>query len=350
MKMGKLQGEDSRVRRVLIALHGSDSSQKDLRIVTKEGQSHLCHAALLASTSAFIRLILKDYAKDENGHIVLLLPDINANVIEEFLRILYCSQKCTPVWVEMHKDLAIGLDILADMLNLSRSQISHERTSTSTDESLPIQVKTEIIDDQEAALCKSISQKRKFDVVGEDAQTKKVRISSNDSVPDDPIEWAKKVGRWEFSEEHVLVQHQVASFPSTPQQPMHEVLKNLKYLKPLAPETTNNGDQDPLLESCGEGIECTPELPLEINPNSIPCPVSLHRCPDCPRTFTQRNNLLQHVRKMHNKKAADIGAETKRWSKVRGSDALQQAIKAVKEGGMSHSVAARMFGISRCGH
>ena len=90
MKMGKLQGEDSRVRRVLIALHGSDSSQKDLKIVTKEGQSHLCHAALLASTSPFIRLILKDYAKDENGHIVLLLPDINANVIEEFLRILYC--------------------------------------------------------------------------------------------------------------------------------------------------------------------------------------------------------------------------------------------------------------------
>ena len=50
------------------------------------------------------------------------------------------------------------------------------------------------------------------------------------------------------------------------------------------------------------------------------------------------------------REAADIGAETKRWSKVRGSDALQQAIKAVKEGGMSHSVAARMFGISRCGH
>ena len=78
MKMGKLQGEDSRVRRVLIALHGSDGSQKDLRIVTKEGQTHLCHAALLASTSAFFRLILKDYAKDENGQGLLLLKFFTA--------------------------------------------------------------------------------------------------------------------------------------------------------------------------------------------------------------------------------------------------------------------------------
>ena len=348
MNTGRLQDEETRIRKVLIALHGSDCSQKDLKIITKEGQWHLCHAALLATTSVFINSLLKDSTKDENGHIVLFLPDINANVIKEFLRIIYCSQKCTPVWVEMHKDLADGLDILADMFNLDGSQITHEQLSTSMGESLPIQVKTEIIDGQEATLCQSISRKRISDIA-EDSQTDKVRISSNESVPDDPIEWAKKVGRWEFSENHVVQEHQVAPFPSTPPPPMHEVLRNLKYLKPLALKTTNNGDQDPLLESHGEGIECTPELPLEIDPNSIPCPVSLHRCPDCPRTFTQRNNLLQHVRKMHNKKASDIGAETKSWSKVRGSDALQQAIKAVKEGGMSHSVAARMFGISRCG-
>ena len=240
-------------------------------------------------------------------------------MIEEFLRILYCCHQYTLAWVQTHSELAKGLDILAAMLDLDGVHMN-EKFTFNIEESSGVQIKTEIGCGEESTSLNNTS------------EVKSNQVDKNWEVERDALNTSDQDGTAQHNQ----------MIPLKNDAPIHEVLKNLKYLKPVALKTSVDGDQDPLSES---SVDVT-EPPLQLDPNNVPCPVSLHNCPDCPKTFATRRHLVIHFRNVHKKKASKISAKTKTWSKVRGSKELQQAIKAVKEGGMSCSSAARMFSIS----
>jgi len=200
--MGRRQGMETRLRKVLIGLHDSAPSEKDLEIVSSGGRSHLCHAALLASASGFISTLLQDCPKNEDGNNVLFLPDIDTEVVQEFLRIMYCCHQYTTAWVQTHGELAKGLDILAALLDLDGAHIRLEEQFVSClEESSEVQVKTEIAfdetikaeeiivkteaidDDDKVATSHSIPQKRKLDLTEENPNaTFKVNTTSRIQV------------------------------------------------------------------------------------------------------------------------------------------------------------------------
>ena len=124
----------------------------------------------------------------------------------------------------------------------------------------------------------------------------------------------------------------------------------MKYSKPAEPQISLEEVRDPLSEPFDEGNARLFELP--------------QNCPDCHKTFANWKSLASHLRNVHKKKGVTDPTKTpeksmalkqlkaltpksNNWTKVRGTNALQQAIKAIKEDGMNISQAAKMFGLSR---
>ena len=154
-----------------------------------------------------------------------------------------------------------------------------------------------------------------------------------------------------FLQDHIRLQHnQMSSVKNNVQPSIFEVLKNVKYSKPAEIRLSREEDKDPLSEPCGERNARLFELP--------------QNCPDCNKTYANWKSLASHLRNVHKKKSVTDPTKTpekvmalkqlkalnpasKNWTKVRGTNALQQAIKAIKEDGMNISQAAKMFGLSR---